>query len=98
VILQWPRARRRRRARQRLKSFREPPTLVSGPESTSVIVAEASTASKDPTAGSYADRFLLQIRNVVRAAHALASQEGAVTSYSHLEIVIDAGKEYETNA
>jgi WD40 repeat protein len=31
---------------------------------------------------SYADRFLLQIRNVVRAAHALASQEGAVVSYS----------------
>lgn len=34
---------------------------------------------------SYADRFLLQIRNFDRAAHALASQEGAVTSYSHLE-------------
>jgi hypothetical protein len=47
---------------------------------------------------SYADRFLLQIRNVVRAAHALASQEGAVTSYSHLEIVIDSGKEFETDA
>ena len=46
----------------------------------------------------YADRFLLQIRNVVRAAHALATQEGAVTSYSHLEIVIDAGKEFETDA
>jgi hypothetical protein len=51
VILQRPRARRRRGLRQRLKSFREPPTLVSGPESTSVIVAEANTASKDPTAG-----------------------------------------------
>jgi hypothetical protein len=47
---------------------------------------------------SYADRFFLQIRNVVRAAHALASQEGAVTSYSHLEIVIDSGKEFETDA
>jgi SpoVK/Ycf46/Vps4 family AAA+-type ATPase len=46
---------------------------------------------------SYADRFL-QIRNAVRAAHALASQEGAVTSYSHLEIVIDSGKEFETDA
>ena len=46
---------------------------------------------------SYADRFL-QIRNVVRAAHALASQERAVTSYSHLEIVIDSGKEFETDA
>jgi hypothetical protein len=31
---------------------------------------------------SYANRFLLQIRNVVRAAHALASQERVVTSYS----------------
>jgi len=47
---------------------------------------------------SYADRFLLQIRNIVRAAHALASQEGAVTSYSHLEIDIDSGKEFETDA
>jgi hypothetical protein len=47
---------------------------------------------------SYANRFLLQIRNIVRAAHALASQEGAVTSYSHLEIVIDSGKEFETDA
>ncbi len=47
---------------------------------------------------SYADKFLLQIRNVVRAAHALASQEGAVTSYSHLEIVINSGKEFETDA
>ncbi len=47
---------------------------------------------------SYANRFLLQIRNVVRAAHALASQEGAVTSYYHLEIVIDAGKEFEADA
>jgi len=46
----------------------------------------------------YADRFFLQIRNVVRAAHALASQDGVVTSYSHLEIVIDAGKEFETDA
>jgi hypothetical protein len=47
---------------------------------------------------SYADRFLLQIRNVARAAHALASQDTAVTSYSHLEIVIGAGKEFETDA
>lgn len=39
-----------------------------------------------------------QIRNVVRAAHALASQEGAVTSHSHLEIVIDAGKEFQADA
>jgi hypothetical protein len=47
---------------------------------------------------SHADRFFLQIRNVVRAAHALASQDGVVTSYFHLEIVIDAGKEFETDA
>ena len=47
---------------------------------------------------SYADRFLLQIRNAVRAAHALASQQWAVASYSHLEIVIDAGREFETDA
>jgi hypothetical protein len=47
---------------------------------------------------SYAYRFLLQIRNVVRAAYALASQEGAVMSYSHIEIVIDSGKEFETDA
>jgi hypothetical protein len=46
----------------------------------------------------YANSFLLQIRNVVRAAHALASQEGAITSYSHLEIVIDLSKEFETDA
>ena len=47
---------------------------------------------------SYADRFVLQIRNIVRAAHALASQEKAVTLYSHLEIVINSGKEFETDA
>jgi len=46
----------------------------------------------------YTNRFLLQIRNVVRAAHALASQEEVVTSYSHLEIVINSGKEFETDA
>jgi hypothetical protein len=47
---------------------------------------------------SYADRSLIQIRNIVRAGHALAAQEGAVTSYSHLEVVIDAGKEFENDA
>jgi hypothetical protein len=52
VILQRQRARRRRRkALQRLKSFREPPMLVFGAESTSSIVVEANTVSKDPTAG-----------------------------------------------
>lgn len=42
---------RKRRAQTRLKSFREPLTLVFGRGSTSIIVAEANTASKDPTAG-----------------------------------------------
>ena len=51
MILQRHRARKRRKALRRLKSFREPPKLVSGAESTSVIVAEANTVSKDPTAG-----------------------------------------------
>jgi len=50
VILQRQRA-GRRRARQRLKYYREPPTLVFAPESTSIIVVEANTASKDPTTG-----------------------------------------------
>jgi hypothetical protein len=50
VILQRRRARKRRKALQRLKSFREPPTLVSGPESTSFVAAEPNTVSKDPTA------------------------------------------------
>jgi len=48
--------------------------------------------------GSFADRFLLQIRNVVRAAHALASKEGTVMSYAHLEVVIDLGKEFQADA
>jgi hypothetical protein len=43
--------RKRRKVLQRLKSFKGPSTLVSGPEFTSIIVAEAKTASKDPTAG-----------------------------------------------
>jgi hypothetical protein len=47
---------------------------------------------------SDADRFPLQIRNIVRAAHALASCQRSVTSYSHLDIVINSGKEFETYA
>jgi hypothetical protein len=50
VILQRQRARKRRKVLQRLKSFRELPTLVFGPKSMSVIVAKANTVSKDPTA------------------------------------------------
>ena len=34
---------------QRLKGFREPPMLVFGPASTSFIVVEPNTTSKDPT-------------------------------------------------
>jgi len=51
AILQQQRARRRRRALQRLKGFREPLTQVSGLKSMSVIVAKANTVSKDLTAG-----------------------------------------------
>ncbi|KAH7305383.1 hypothetical protein BKA65DRAFT_415766, partial [Rhexocercosporidium sp. MPI-PUGE-AT-0058] len=47
---------------------------------------------------SFANRFLLQIRNVVRAARALASQEGTVMSYSHLKVVINSGKEFQADA
>jgi hypothetical protein len=51
VILQQQKARKRRKVLQRLKRFREPPILVFGTESTSVIVAEANIVSKDPIAG-----------------------------------------------
>jgi hypothetical protein len=50
VILQQQRA-RKRKALQRLKSFKELLTLVFGPEFISVIVVKANTASKDPTTG-----------------------------------------------
>ncbi|KAH6675958.1 hypothetical protein B0J14DRAFT_652786 [Halenospora varia] len=36
-----------------------------------------------------------QIKNVVRAAHALAAQEAAQVTYSHLGTVIDLSKEFE---
>ena len=39
--------------------------------------------------------LVFQIKNVVRAAHALAAQEAAQVSYSLLETVIDLGKEFE---
>jgi hypothetical protein len=47
-ILQQQRARKRRKALRRLKSFREPPMLVSGVDSTSFIAAEPNTVSKEP--------------------------------------------------
>ncbi|KAH8797832.1 hypothetical protein F5884DRAFT_825515 [Xylogone sp. PMI_703] len=39
-----------------------------------------------------------QIKNVVRAAHALATNERVTVSHSHLETVIDAGKEFEAES
>jgi len=50
VILQQQRARKRRKALQRLKRFKKLLMLVFGTESISVIVAKANTVSKDPTA------------------------------------------------
>lgn len=42
--------------------------------------------------------IVFQIKNVIRAAHALAVQERAPVSYSHLEIVIESGKEFEADS
>jgi hypothetical protein len=42
---------KKKKARQKLKGFREPPKLVSGLEFTSSIAVKPNTASKDPTAG-----------------------------------------------
>ena len=46
---------------------------------------------------SYTNKFLFQIRNIIRIVYILIFQEGAIISYSHLEIVINSGKEFETN-
>jgi hypothetical protein len=54
--------RKRRKVLQRLKSFKGPSTLVSGPEFTSIIVAEAKTASKDPTAGWTDEETIINYR------------------------------------
>ncbi|KAH6668333.1 P-loop containing nucleoside triphosphate hydrolase protein [Halenospora varia] len=53
----------------------------------SAITAEGKADYSDEDLDELARHDLngRQIRNVVREAHALASQEGAVTSYSHLE-------------
>jgi len=40
---------------------------------------------------------LFQIKNAVRAAHALAVDEGSQLCYSHLETVLDSGKEFEAD-
>jgi hypothetical protein len=40
---------------------------------------------------------LFQIKNAVRAAHALAVDEGSQLCYSHLETVLDLGKEFEAD-
>jgi len=46
----WQRARKRSKASLRLKSFKELPMLVFGSGSISIIVTEANTANKVPTA------------------------------------------------
>lgn len=51
MILQRQRARKKSPVLRRLKSFRESLMRVSGFESISVTIAEASTASKVSTAG-----------------------------------------------
>jgi hypothetical protein len=38
-----------------------------------------------------------QIKNAVRAAHALAVYEAIQLSYSYLETVLDLGKEFEAD-
>jgi hypothetical protein len=41
--------------------------------------------------------YLYQIKNTVRVAHALAVHEESRLSYSHLETVLDSGKEFEAD-
>jgi hypothetical protein len=41
--------------------------------------------------------YLVQIKICIRAAHALATEEGVRLSYSHLEVVIDSGTELESD-
>jgi hypothetical protein len=40
---------------------------------------------------------LFQIKNTVRVAHVLAVDEGSRLSYSHLETILDSGKEFEAD-
>ena len=39
--------------------------------------------------------YVFQIKNIVSTAHALASRKGSRLAISHLEVAIDAGKEFE---
>ncbi len=39
--------------------------------------------------------LLLQIKNVVSTAHALATEEGARVTISHLEFAVDFGEDFE---
>jgi hypothetical protein len=39
--------------------------------------------------------LLLQIKNLVSTAHALATEEGVRVTISHLEFAIDAGEDFE---
>ena len=41
--------------------------------------------------------LMFQIKNTVKAAYALAVQEQAPVSYSHLVTVIDLGKEFKAD-
>jgi hypothetical protein len=41
--------------------------------------------------------LVFQIKNVIKAAHALAAQERAPVSYSYLETVINLGKEFKVD-
>jgi hypothetical protein len=46
--------------------------------------------------GSFANT-VAQIKNAVRSAHAIASSDGTHLCYSHLETVLEVGKEFEND-
>jgi len=39
--------------------------------------------------------YVFQIKNIVSTAHALATRKGSRVAISHLEVAIDAGKDFE---
>ena len=39
--------------------------------------------------------YVFQIKNIISTAHALASRKGIRVAISHLEVAIDAGKDFE---
>jgi hypothetical protein len=41
--------------------------------------------------------LVFQIKNIIKAAYALAAQERALVSYSYLETVINLGREFEVD-